>query len=193
MPDTACMLEIVFLCTGNRCRSPMAEAFVRDAAKDLPVSVSSAGLLDLGPVGAPEEVLDIVGGMGVELSRHRARSLASVDVSRADLVIGFEHQHVAAAVVEAGVPPERTFSMMEIVRLLESVEPPEAGDPVERARLSIARAETLRKSTSFVANEDIADPFGRRRKVYAASAAQISDLSKRLVVGLFGRARVSAQ
>jgi protein-tyrosine phosphatase len=192
MPDTATMLDVVFVCTGNRCRSPMAEAFVRELGRDLPLSVGSAGLLDLGPVGAPAEVLEVTGGLGVELSAHKARSLASVDVSSSDLVIGFEHGHVAAAVVEAGVPPERAFTLMEIVRLLESIEPPDADDPEERARLSIARADQLRKTTDFVANEDIADPFGGRRKVYAASASQISDLSGRLVAGLFGRARVSS-
>lgn len=186
MLDTAGMLRIVFVCLGNRCRSPMAEGFVRDFAKGLPVEVGSVGLLDAGPVGAPREVLEIMEGWGVDLSSHRARALASVDLSGADLVIGFERTHLAASVVDAGVPHERAFTLAEIVRLLEAIEPPASTDPIERARLAVARAHGYRDVAGFVANEDIADPFGGHRRRYVDVAARTRDLSRRLLAGLFG-------
>ncbi len=183
------MLNIVFVCTGNRCRSPMAEAFVRLSGLQLPVEVSSVGLLDVGRLGPPRDLLEVLGSFGVDLASHRARPLAGVDLSGADLVIGFEHAHIAAAVVEGNARHETVFLFKEIVRLLETVDTVESEDPVERARLALKSAAEQRESVGFVGKEDMADPFGGSRRVYTDSATQARDLSRRLLLGLFGRSR----
>ena len=180
------VFKIVFVCTGNRCRSPMGEGFVRSFARDLPVEVASAGLLDLGPVGAPAELLEVVDPLGVDLRSHAARALSTVDLSDTDLVIGFEPRHVAAAVVEAGVPHERAFTFTEIARLLEEIERPDVNDPVARARAAVESAhERRRLSGEFAPDEDVVDPFGGSRQAYWEAAQRTSELSRRLVAGLF--------
>lgn len=184
---------IVYLCTGNRCRSPMAEAWTRRLAEErnLPIVVCSAGTLELGPVGSPAPALEVMRGAGIDLSGHRARALAEVEPAKADLVIGFERYHVAAAVVDGGVSLERAFTLIELVRLLEASGPPEtrgeaADAAVEGARRAVERAHGLRGAPDLSTAEDMADPFGAPASVYETTSQRIADLSARLLRGLFG-------
>ena len=180
------MFRILFLCTGNRCRSPIAEGFVRAHAASLPVEVSSAGLLDLGPAPPLPEVLQAGLSVGLDVSSHRARALADVALEELDLIIGLERSHVAAAVVEKGAPYENTFTLVELVRLLESIDAPEETDPDDRARAALKRAHDARAGADFVPGEDIQDPFGGPEKGYIKMATQVHSLTERLLAGLFG-------
>ncbi len=172
----------------------MAEAWTRHLAgqRDLPLVVSSAGTLDLGPVGSPTTALDVMWSAGIDLSGHRARALTEVDLTAADLVIGFERYHVAAAVVDGGVPYERAFSLVELVRLLETSEigaaprPVEPGARVDSARRAVERAHGFRSDPDLRAGEDLADPFGAPARVYEDTLEAIADLVDRLLRGLFG-------
>lgn len=185
--DTWPMFEILFLCTGNRCRSPVAESQLRQLTRGLPVEVGSVGLLDLGAAPALPEVIEVARDLGLDLSSHRARPFSSVPLSRADLVVGLERSHVAAAVVEANVAYDKVFTFREIVRLLETIEPPTDDDPVARARVAVARAHAERgPDPQFVPGEDIEDPFGGPRAAYVRMAQDVATLSKSLLTGLFG-------
>ena len=74
-PVSARELSVAFVCTGNRFRSPIAEAlFVRDT-EGLPVRTESLGTLDLGPRPAVPEAVALAETMGLDLSGHLARSL----------------------------------------------------------------------------------------------------------------------
>ena len=103
--------EVVFICTGNRFRSAIAEALTARLTEGLPVEVSSAGTLDLGAVGVLPEALALAPELGVDLSAHRTRCVRDVDLREADLVLGFELTHLATAVVECGAARERTFTL----------------------------------------------------------------------------------
>lgn len=181
------MFRLVFLCTGNRARSAIAEGFVRQIASDLPVEVSSAGLLDLARGPALPEAIDAVRQLGLDLTTHVSRPLKGVDISRADLVIGFERQHMAGAVVDANADPDRTFLLKEFVRLLDRVPrnqlPP---DPGAHARQLVAEAASLRsEKQEFIADDEIGDPYGLKRASFDKLAAELHLLSAKLVTGLF--------
>jgi protein-tyrosine phosphatase len=86
--------RILMVCTGNICRSPMAEALLRDrfAARGRG-TVASAGLAAL--VGRPADplALELLAARGLDLSAHRARQLTPEMVAEADLVIVMEAAH----------------------------------------------------------------------------------------------------
>jgi protein-tyrosine phosphatase len=189
--------ELVLLCTGNRARSPIAEGFLRGLLADLPVRVRSLGTLELGAAPALPEAIEAAAVLGLDISEHRARPLAGEDLSGADLVVGFEQRHVAAAVVDGGARRDRVFSLPELVELLEESPSQRFGDPVERARRAIADAHAQRGGHSVSSRAELADPLGQDPSFYRNTVERVRELSTRLAVGLFGedavRPRASAR
>jgi protein-tyrosine phosphatase len=184
------MLELVFVCTGNRFRSPIAAALFRKETNGLPVSVRSAGLLDLGPMPALDEALALADELGIDLRGHAARPLASIDAGSADLVLGFERMHVVSAVMDSKVPLERAFTLPELVGLLEGVGAPESADPVARARGLVAAAHARRPSDpEHIGRPELADPFGGPNRLYRKIAEAVREETQRLVDSLFDPAR----
>jgi protein-tyrosine phosphatase len=177
--------ELVVVCTGNRVRSPVAAGFLHMLLADLPAHVSSAGVLDLGPVEALPDAIETATALGLDLSAHRASCVIGRDLSGADLVIGFEQRHVATAVVDAKAPREKTFTLVEIVDLLERVLPATEEEPAERGRQAVERAHALRQGRTEPAPE-ISDPLGGSAEVYRTTLKRVRDLSERLAIKLFG-------
>jgi protein-tyrosine phosphatase len=184
------LFELVVVCTGNRARSPIAEAFLRRLLADLPVRVHSFGTLELTGAPALPEAVAAAAAVGIDISTHRARALGGEDLSQADLVLGFELSHLAAAVIDGGAPRERVFSLPELVELIESAGSAQETDPIARARQTIAAAHAQRLAESPLA--ELADPLGQSPKFYRDTVEQVRDLSVRLASGLFGRERIRA-
>jgi protein-tyrosine phosphatase len=181
------MFTIMFICTGNRCRSPYAHSYFALRTSDLPVEVLSSGTLDAPDQRVPDELVTIGQSSGLDLSTHRSKVLAEQDLSEIDLLIGFERNHIASAVVDADFPAERAFTLPEIVRLLRGVDISPREDVVERARAAVQAASEARNSNpTFVPGEEVADPFRRSTEVYQASADEIAALCNELYTGLFG-------
>jgi protein-tyrosine phosphatase len=179
--------SILFLCAGNRFRSPLAAAFVRRLTLGLPVVVASAGTLHLGDAPPLPEARTLGAWCGVDLSAHRARQLVPDDLRGVDLVLGFEQVHVRHAVVDAGAARARAFTLGELVSLLRELEPAALGSPpVARARERIRLADERRTRDSFSVANDVPDPFGGSKKLYRSTAVQIQRLSLELADELFG-------
>lgn len=119
--------RLLFVCTGNTCRSPMAEAVARvEAARRglRGVRVRSAGTFGGG--GAQASVLAAVVGAerGLDLSAHRSRGLAEEDLEWADLVLAMAPSHLAA--VRAARPEAR----VELITRYLPDGDPQRGAPV---------------------------------------------------------------
>lgn len=177
--------DIVFVCTGNRFRSPIAAAAFAAAAADHPVRVHSLGMLDMRGAPALPEALRICSSLGLDLSNHRSRRLSDLPLGGVDLVIGFERKHVVSAVVHGGAPPERSFLLAELVETLEASELPDAEDAVARARCAVALVGERRPEDAT--SMSIPDPYGASDAEYERTAAHVRDLAARLAALLFGR------
>ena len=181
------IFDVVVICTGNQFRSPIVEGLMRASTSRLPLRVSSVGTKELGAAPALPEAVRIASEFGVDLTAHRARSLRGIDMSGADLVLGFELEHVAAAVVEARANYEHTFTILELISLLEQITPNEIQDPVRRARSSIQSAHRLRPKTGLLSPEaQIQDPLGGRPGVYRETAENLRKATRQLIDRLFG-------
>ena len=179
--------SIAFVCTGNRFRSPLAEAFVHRLTLGLPVTVGSYGTLQLEDAPALPEAVEIALWCGISLSDHRTRYLNNASLEGVDLLLGFEPAHIRQAVVDAHAPRDRSFTVRDFVSNLPDtgIAGPEQ-DVVKRARsLVVAAGERLAEMQSTRMSA-MADPFGGPWKVYRQTASEIRDLSLILVQRLFG-------
>jgi protein-tyrosine-phosphatase len=177
---------LAFICTGNRVRSPLAQALVRRLTTGLPVKTESFGTLDLGEVPALPEALELGRSCGVDLSAHHARFVRSTSLAHLDLVLGFEEQHVREAVVHADAPRSKTFTVRHFSRLLASLSPVTDLDPVTRARIKVAQADAQRDELQASFADEMRDPLGGSWKLYHDTGVEIREHSLALVAALFG-------
>ena len=97
---TASPRTILFVCTGNICRSPMAEALMRRRLKregrDGDYCARSAGIWGLNGRGPTRESVIAMAQRGIDIRSHRARTLTQLEVDRADLILVMARAHADA-------------------------------------------------------------------------------------------------
>jgi protein-tyrosine-phosphatase len=86
-------MRILFVCTGNTCRSPFAEAVARRAAPR-GLEVGSAGIKASAAAAPTDSGIEAARDLGLDLQRHRSRSLTPEMIARADLVVGMTRDQV---------------------------------------------------------------------------------------------------
>ncbi len=84
------MRTILLLCTGNVCRSPMAEGLMREYFPTY--EIFSAGLCASDGAAADPLAIELMWQAGIDISAHRARNLASWMMREADLVLTMDTQ-----------------------------------------------------------------------------------------------------
>lgn len=90
------MRKVTFVCSGNTCRSPMAEALYRKYLEDNNISdiaVSSCGVSAFAGDTATDEAVEVCRERGVDLTAHRSRRLNFEDLNTADLFVCMTQSH----------------------------------------------------------------------------------------------------
>jgi protein-tyrosine phosphatase len=90
------LIKVLFVCTGNICRSPLAEGILRDKLVKLriPAEVDSCGFESFHAGDPPDTRAQTVAGKrGIDLSGHRARLFSVKDFDRFDLIYAMDSSH----------------------------------------------------------------------------------------------------
>jgi protein-tyrosine phosphatase len=180
MTDSAA--RVLFVCTANIVRSPIAAALLEMRLQDtaMDVIVESAGLRETDAT-LDDASLRVLDGLGVDLRRRHSRAIDAAMVGAATLVLGLEREHVREAVLlDPSVWP-RTFTLKEIVRRGEEEGSRQRGESISEW---IARAHAGRSQRDLLGADradDVADPFGGPPGGYEDAAEEIDDRVSRLV------------
>lgn len=89
-------MKILFVCTGNTCRSPMAEGMLKKMLKDRGIEkmyeAASMGTFAHEGEGASKNAIEVMNKRGVDISSHKARGIAA-ELLSADLILTMTRGH----------------------------------------------------------------------------------------------------
>lgn len=147
-------LTVLFVCTGNTCRSPMAEQIFNEQARDLSAHASSAGL-NAKP-GSPinPQAADALTHLGYSTKEHRSTLVSTEAVEEADVILTFTENQKNELGQRFPAAIEKVFTISEYAN--------------GGSGLSV----------------DLSDPYGKSAEVYEETAETIDSLVELIVSSL---------
>ena len=149
-------MKIMFICTGNICRSAMAEAMLKKMLKDRNIEnieVCSSGIYaDTGDIPTQTAIDVMQEKYGIDLSSHRATNIKESQIEKMNLILCATLSHKMAVVQFYPELKDKVFTMKEYAGLtLEGM------------------------------NFDISDPWGYDKKVYENCAKEIQQCLETII------------
>ena len=178
-PDPDGAFGVLFVCTGNICRSPTAEALARrELARypGAPIQLSSAGSHALEGNPAASRSMLAASSRGASLERHFARELTRRRVRAADLILCMAAEHRPFVLSYDRSAASRTFLLATFARVASQWEWL-AGSPAELVALAAEHARELD-------GDDVDDPLGHPAEAYAACAERLDGLVTPVIAAL---------
>ncbi|KAF2419632.1 low molecular weight phosphatase family protein [Microbacterium sp. B35-30] len=181
------MFEILTVCTGNICRSPLAETLLRTRLAPYHPLVHSAGTMGLESAPMTPEAVRLALGLGIAqdlAANHRSRYLTDAELRSPDLILAMSREHRRRIVEIAPGRLRSAFTVREFARLAadtsdEQIAAASATGGVDgraRARAAVAAVAAQRGMSAPPADpgdDDVIDPYRRSWETYQLSASQL--------------------
>jgi protein-tyrosine-phosphatase len=144
---------ILFICTGNTCRSPMAAGYMKKLLEERgirEIDVRSAGVMTTTGLLASAEAIQVLDAENVDLRRHRSSPLTPEVIRKADLILAMSPFHRQSALRLSEEARSKTYMLKEFVR-------------------------------SDLKNAQIADPMGCTLEVFKKTFKEIKQACNKLI------------
>lgn len=156
-------MNILFVCTGNTCRSPMAEGILKSLLKEnnmgninINIDVSSAGISAFEGEEANEKAIYTLKNKGIDIKSHKSRQLTKEIINSSDLILTMTNSHKNMILSIMPEHSKKVFTIKEYVY--------------------INNGEELAGK-----NLDIADPYGLNYNDYEKCAEEIEKNLKDII------------
>ena len=170
--------RILTVCTGNICRSPMAERLLQTGFDEMApgeFTVASAGTGALVGSAIEPHVAGFIHVFGADSENFISRQLNTNILAGQDLVLALTRAHRSKIVELAPGLLRRTFTLRELARLLPLVEGQRDVAAPERWKAAAAKALRLRSAHPGGPEEDdVVDPYRRSDDVYQQMVHQLT-------------------
>ncbi len=177
-------MRLLFVCTGNICRSPMAEGIARAAIErnypERPVSVeiASAGIAGLDGEEPTSEAVQAMEERGIDIRGYEAQTVSRSLTAESDLVMVMEERqkaHVSALAGSAVVPVFLLLKLAEAVQVVQKAEDHglDRVGPLESLESVVSVATVMERNDSWELSShqyELADPMGMPLEWYRRAA-----------------------
>ena len=178
--------RILTVCTGNICRSPLAEQLLKSALRGVGhIEFDSAGTQAMVDNPMPEHSLEIAKNNEIsDAELHRGKQLLEAHLDSADLILAMDRGHRRKIVELSPRATRKVFTVREFKRLIDVTTDEylraeilaSDGTPVGKLRAAVDAARLGRSDLIPLDNpddDDVVDPYGQDKAVYDASAQQL--------------------
>ena len=160
-------LNILIVCTGNICRSPLAEKLLQSrlAAAGVPAIVTSAGTRAMVDHPMTDEATFLATQYGSEPTLHVAQQLTAARIAAADLVLTATREHRGEVVSLHPRANRYAYTLNQFARLVSVVEPVDT-PTINDYLAEISATKGLSLPPTRPEDDDIEDPYRRSAEVY---------------------------
>lgn len=157
-------MNILFVCTGNTCRSSMAEGIFKYLLKNNNIdniNISSAGISAYDGEKANEKAISVLKSRGIDITSHKARQLTDKIIEDSDLILTMTYNHKMAILKYAPKTSKKIFTLKEFANTFNEENTENNED-----------------------NFDIDDPFGMDYDVYEQSMEEIKSELEKIIINI---------